>query len=105
MIINGLPGILAKQQISIRELSRLTGITYTTVRALYHRERRSVQFEVLDAICRTLNVQPGDIFEYATQEDEDPFDSESGPQLSAPVHAEPTKVERLNTVDSWITWE
>jgi putative transcriptional regulator len=105
MIVNRLPSVLAEQQISIRKLSRLTGITYTTVRALYHHERRSVQFEVLDAICRTLSVQPGDIFGYATQEDEDPLDSESGPQVSTPLHAEPPKVGRMNTNDSWITWE
>ena len=43
MIVNHLPAILASRSISIRELARLTGITYTTIRAVYHGERRSVQ--------------------------------------------------------------
>lgn len=62
MLVNRLPTIMEQQQVSIRELSRRTGITYTTIRAIYHSERRSVQLKVLEAICRALNVQPGDIF-------------------------------------------
>ena len=62
MIINHLPEIMAAKGISIRHLSQLTDVTYTTIWAIYHSERRSVQLEVLGAICRTLEVQPGDIY-------------------------------------------
>lgn len=62
MITNHLPAIMAQQGVSIRELSRVTGITYTTIRAMYHGQRRSVQLEVLDAVCEALGVQPGDIY-------------------------------------------
>lgn len=62
MIINRLPGIMGRKKVSMRELSRETGITYTIIRDVYHSQRRSVQLEVLDKICRTLDVQPGDIF-------------------------------------------
>jgi putative transcriptional regulator len=63
MLINRLPAIMAEQGMSIRQLSRETGITYTTVRAVYHGERRSIQLEVLEEICRVLAVQPGDIYQ------------------------------------------
>ncbi|UCG23863.1 MAG: helix-turn-helix transcriptional regulator [Chloroflexota bacterium] len=55
---------MKQRQVSIRQLSRATGITYTTIRAVYHGQRRSIQLEVLDAICATLRIQPGDIYNH-----------------------------------------
>lgn len=46
----------------------MTDITYTTVRAVYHGGRRSVQLDVLDSICRALEIQPGDIYQYYQNE-------------------------------------
>ncbi len=68
MIVNRLPAIMNQKGISIRELSRVTDITYTTVRAVYHGGRRSVQLDVLDSICRALEIQPGDIYHYYENE-------------------------------------
>ena len=68
MIVNRLPLILKRKGLSIRELSRLTGITYTTIRAVYHGQRRSVQIDVMDALCRVLDIQPADIFKYYPDE-------------------------------------
>ncbi len=68
MVVNRLPFILRQKGLSIRELSRLTGITYTTIRAVYHGDRRSVQIEVLDSLCRVLDLQPGDIYKYYPNE-------------------------------------
>jgi DNA-binding Xre family transcriptional regulator len=62
MIINRLPQILAEQSLSIRELARRTGVTYSTIWAVVHGERRSVQLEVLEVICLVLTIQPGDIY-------------------------------------------
>ena len=62
MIVNRLPQILAERGLSIRELARRTGVTYSTIWAVVHGERRSVQLEVLDAICLVLDAQPGDIY-------------------------------------------
>ena len=68
MVVNRLPLILRQKGLSIRELSRLTGITYTTLRAVYHGDRRSVQISVMDSICRVMKIQPGDIFKYYPDE-------------------------------------
>jgi putative transcriptional regulator len=64
MIVNHLPALLERRGISIRELGRQTGITYTTVWALVHGRRASVQLDVLDAVCVALQVQPGDIYRH-----------------------------------------
>jgi putative transcriptional regulator len=68
MVVNRLPFILRQKGLSIRELSRLTGITYTTIRAVYHGDRRSVQIEVMDSLCRVMDLQPGDIYKYYPDE-------------------------------------
>jgi len=68
MIENRLPGIMGQKKISIRELSRQTGITYTILRDVYHSQRRSVQLDVLDKICQALQIQPGDIYVYLPEE-------------------------------------
>lgn len=70
MIVNRLPFVLKEQGLSIRELSRRTGITYTTIRAVYHSDRRSVQIEVIDSLCREMGIQPGDIYTYYPNESE-----------------------------------
>jgi DNA-binding Xre family transcriptional regulator len=82
MIFNHLPGIMAEKGVSIRRLSQLTNITYTTIRAIYHSERRSVQLEVLGAICQALDIQPGDIYTSADQIAEKP---DSSPQVIEPA--------------------
>lgn len=64
MIVNRLPDLMAQKGISIRKLSTMTGVTYTTIRAVYHSERRSVQLAVIEAICQALEIQPGDIYLY-----------------------------------------
>jgi putative transcriptional regulator len=69
MLVNQLPQIMNRRQVSIRQLSRATGITYTTIRAVYHGQRRSVQLEVLDAICEVLQIQPGDIYRHVPAAD------------------------------------
>jgi putative transcriptional regulator len=61
-LVNHLPQILEQKAISIRELARRTGVTYTTIRAVVQSERRSIQLEVLEAICSVLDVTPGDIY-------------------------------------------
>ena len=66
-IDNRLPELLANRKMSIRELSRESGITYTMIRDAYHGDRQSIKFDLLQAICKVLDVQPGDIYEYVEE--------------------------------------
>jgi putative transcriptional regulator len=79
MIANLLPQLLTRKGVSIRQLSRATGITYSTIWALVHSQRRSVQLEVLDAVCAALDIQPGDIYRRPAQ----------GPELQAVLEVPP----------------
>ena len=66
-IDNRLPTLLGERKMSIRELARETDVTYTMIRDVYHGERQSIKFEVMEKICRVLGIQPGDIFVYVAE--------------------------------------
>ena len=107
MIVNRLPELMAQKGISIRKLSSMTGVTYTTIRAVYQGERRSVQLAVMDAICRALEIQPGDFFIYVQDdidyqiqtksEDREISRPEINPQMIGP-----SPEEELS--DGWKNW-
>jgi putative transcriptional regulator len=106
MIVNLLPMLMEQHELSIRELSRRTGVTYTTIRAVYHGQRRSVNLDVLDAICLSLNVQPGDIFMYLPpgQAFDEELTRESLPESNI-KRSKPGHEKIPGGSDGWITWE
>lgn len=63
-IIINLDVMLAKRKMSLTELSERVGITMSNLSILKTGKARAIRFETLDAICRILNCQPGDILEY-----------------------------------------
>ena len=63
-IIINLDVMLAKRKMSLTELSEHVGITMSNLSILKTGKAKAVRFETLDAICRILNCQPGDIIEY-----------------------------------------
>ena len=56
--------MLARRKMSLTELSQRVGITIANLSILKNGRARAVRFETLDAICRALNCQPGDILIY-----------------------------------------
>ena len=63
-IIINLDVMLAKRKMSLTELSEHVGITMSNLSILKTGKAKAIRLETLDAICRTLNCQPGDILEY-----------------------------------------
>ncbi|HET6445193.1 MAG TPA: helix-turn-helix transcriptional regulator [candidate division Zixibacteria bacterium] len=109
MIVNALPEKMQQQGISIRELARRTGVTYTTIRAVYHGERRSVKLDVLDAICQTMHLQPGEIYRFVGP-GEMPTDVGSVPPETQVVERTSKPKRRTSKSspggsDAWVTWE
>jgi DNA-binding Xre family transcriptional regulator len=106
MITNLLPRLLSQKGISIRQLARDTGITYTTIWAMVHGERRSVQLEVLDAVCAVLEVQPGDIYRRAPSGLEPTTDPRNQPVAEQKVDIESVSAEPGPTKakEEWRTW-
>ncbi|MCZ4694260.1 transcriptional regulator [Ancylomarina euxinus] len=63
-IITNLDVMLAKRKMSSKELAERIGITMANLSILKSGKAKAVRFSTLEAICRELNCQPGDLFEY-----------------------------------------
>ena len=70
MIRIDLDVMLARRKMSLTELSERVGITLANLSVLKTGKARAVRFSTLDAICRALNCQPGDILIYTEDEDD-----------------------------------
>ena len=67
-IIVNLDVMMAKRKISLNELAERVGITNANLSILKTGKAKAVRFNTLEAICRELNCQPGDILEYRAEE-------------------------------------
>ena len=63
-IVVNLDVMLAKRKMRSRELAELVGITEQNISLLKSGKVRGVRFDTLEAICRALQCQPGDILEF-----------------------------------------
>lgn len=63
-IIINIDVMLAKRKMSMTELTEKVGITMANLSILKNGKAKAVRFETLDAICRALDCQPGDILEH-----------------------------------------
>lgn len=70
-IIINIDVMMARRKISLGELAERVDITPANLSILKNGKTRAVRFSTLEAICRELDCQPGDIIEYRP---------ESGPQ-------------------------
>jgi putative transcriptional regulator len=62
--------MLVKRKMTLTELSEKVGITVQNLSILKQGHARAVRFSTLDAVCKALDCQPGDILSYQ----EDPED-------------------------------
>ncbi|QEM05144.1 helix-turn-helix domain-containing protein [Mucilaginibacter sp. P25] len=63
-IIVNLDVMMAKRKMSLNELSDRVGITISNLSILKTGKAKAIRFETLEAICKALDCQPGDILEY-----------------------------------------
>ncbi|WP_114792338.1 helix-turn-helix transcriptional regulator [Niabella yanshanensis] len=63
-IIINLDVMMAKRKMSLNELSERVGITLSNLSILKNGRAKAVRIETLNAICKALDCQPGDILEY-----------------------------------------
>ena len=66
MIIVNLDVMLAKRKMSVTELSERVGITMANISILKNSRAKAIRFSTLEAICKALDCQPGDI-DYFTE--------------------------------------
>jgi putative transcriptional regulator len=65
-IIVNLDVVMAKRKISLNELSERVDLTLSNLSILKTGKARAIRFSTLDAICKALDCQPGDILEYVS---------------------------------------
>lgn len=63
-IIINIDVMLAKRKMSVTELTEKVGITMANLSILKNGKARAIRFSTLEAICKALDCQPGDILEY-----------------------------------------
>lgn len=63
-IIINLDVMLAKRKMSLTELSDRVGITLANLSILKNGKAKAIRFSTLEAICRALDCQPGEIIEH-----------------------------------------
>ena len=68
-IIVNLDVMMAKRKMSVTELAREIDITMANLSVLKNNKAKAVRFTTLDAICKVLKCQPGDILEYIDYEE------------------------------------
>lgn len=64
MMVVNIDVMLAKRKMSLTELAERVGVTMANLSILKTGKARAVRFSTLEAICRALDCQPGDILEY-----------------------------------------
>ena len=68
MIVVNVDVMLAKRKMSSGELAQKIGITQANLSILKTNKAKAIRFSTLEAICRELKCQPGDILEFCEDE-------------------------------------
>ena len=64
-IVVNLDVMMARRKMSLGELAQKVDITMANLSILKNNKAKAVRFTTLEALCRALDCQPGDILEYA----------------------------------------
>ncbi len=67
-IVVNLDVVMAKNKMSLNELSDKVGLTLSNLSILKTGKAKAIRFSTLEIICKVLDCQPGDILEYVSDE-------------------------------------
>ena len=70
-IILRLDRVMADRKMSLNELSERVGVSNVNLSKIKTGKISAIRFSTLDAICKVLDCQPGDILEYTPSEDDE----------------------------------
>ena len=70
-IIVNLDVMLAKRKMTLSQLSEQVDVTLANLSILKNNKAKAVRFSTLEAICKALDCQPGDILEFAPEEEKE----------------------------------
>lgn len=63
--------MMAKRKMSLNELSQKVDLTLSNLSILKTGKAKAIRFTTLEALCKALDCQPGDILEYTCEPDND----------------------------------
>jgi putative transcriptional regulator len=63
-IIINIDVMLAKRKMSVTELAEKVGITMANISILKNGKAKAIRLETLEAVCKALDCQPGDLLEF-----------------------------------------
>jgi putative transcriptional regulator len=63
-IIINIDVMLALRKMSVTELAEKVGITMANISVLKNGKAKAIRFSTLEAVCRALECQPGDVLEF-----------------------------------------
>ena len=75
-IMINLDVMMAKRKIGLTELAGKVDITRANLSILKNNKAKAVRLSTLDAICKALDCQPGDILEYVDDGEEEEIESD-----------------------------
>lgn len=70
-IVINLDVMMARRKMSLGELAQKVDITMANLSILKNNKAKAVRFSTLEAICKALDCQPGDILEYVPDKEEE----------------------------------
>lgn len=68
--------MLLKRGITLTEMAERIGITLANLSILKTNKARAIRFSTLEALCRELDCQPGDLLEWSPTKSEEPYSAE-----------------------------
>lgn len=71
MIVVNLDVMMARRKIGLGELAERVDITQANLSILKNGKARAIRFSTLDALCRALDCQPGDLLAWESDEEEE----------------------------------
>lgn len=78
-IIVNLDVMMAKRKKGLTELANEVDLTLANLSILKNNKAKAIRFTTLEAVCKALKCQPGDLLEYVEDENEEP-DGTAGPE-------------------------
>jgi putative transcriptional regulator len=70
-IVINIDVMLAKRKMSVTELTEKVGITMANLSILKNGKAKAIRFSTLEAICKALDCQPGDILEFRSDSEKE----------------------------------
>ncbi|MFD2965884.1 helix-turn-helix domain-containing protein [Sphingobacterium bambusae] len=64
-----LDDIMSKKKVSLNDLSQKVGITLSNLSIIKNEKSKAIRLSTLDALCKALNCQPGDIIQYVDDDE------------------------------------